>query len=67
MNVLTTHPEALVNAFMTIIWWTNGVVGSLIALDWAIRRYCPGLEAWIARQRSIDADRVADGFPSDGS
>lgn len=67
MNVLTSHPEALIDAFMRIIWWTNGVVGSLFALDWAVRRYCPRLETWIARQREMNATRVADEFPRDGS
>lgn len=63
MNVLTAHPEALVDAFMTIIWWTNGVVGTLFALDWVVRRYWPRLEAWIARQREMGANRVAGEFP----
>ena len=67
MKVLTSHPEALADAFMTIIWWTNGVFGSLFAMDWAVRRYFPRLETWIARQREIDANRVADELPRDGS
>lgn len=66
MHVLTVHPEALADVFMAIIWWTNGIVGSLFALDWAVRRYSPRVEAWIARQREMGANRVAGEFPRDG-
>ena len=33
MNGFTANGHTLIDAYMSLIWWVNGVVGSLFLLD----------------------------------
>jgi hypothetical protein len=63
MNGITANAQALIDAYMSLIWWVNGVVGSLFLLDWLGRRFGHRLEDWLARQQQS----VSDGSNSDRS
>lgn len=51
MNVLTANAHAFFNGYMSLIWWTDRVGGSLFLLDWLSRRFGHPLEAWLGRQQ----------------
>ena len=63
MNGFTANAQAFIDAYMALIWWVNGVVGSLFLLDWLGRRFGHRLEDWLARQQQS----VSDGSNSDRS
>lgn len=56
MNGFTTNAQALINAYMSLIWWINGIVGGLFLLDWLGRRFGHRLEIWLVRQRQSLSD-----------
>jgi hypothetical protein len=63
MNGAGSNLQVLFHAYMSLIWWINGVVCSLFALDWVIRHWGHRLDAWLESQRQSTRKRIdADTF-----
>ena len=61
MNGFTAIAQALMDGYMALIWWSNGIVGGLFLLDWLGRRFGPWLEDWLERQRQpVGGDSNSD-------
>lgn len=56
MNGFSANAQAFMDGSMSLIWWINGIVGSLFLLDWLGRRFGHRLEDWLARQRQSVSD-----------
>jgi hypothetical protein len=57
MSEFIRNAQAFVDAYMSLIWWINGVVGGLFLLAWLEGRFGHRLERWLARQRQLVNER----------
>jgi hypothetical protein len=56
MNGFTANAQAVIDAYMSLIWWINGIVGSLFLLDWLGGRFGHRLEIWLVRRQQSLSD-----------